>query len=218
MIAATALSPTPFTAVSPKPVLGVHDRRQERGHVLGGVVRLEIGGAVGEQGVTGRMGLVERVVAGGLTEPPQVGCDLRVGAAGDAAADELVLQGRHQHLVLLAHGLAQVIGARGREAGELTGDRHQLFLVHRDAVGGAGDRLQARVGELHQRRVALVLGVGGDERHRSRAVERDEGDQVGELGGADLAQGLAHPAGLELEHADGVAARQHPVGLEVVER
>ena len=49
-------------------------------------------------------------------------------------------------------------------------------------------------------------------------VERDERHEVLELGRTDLAQRLAHALGLELEHADRVAAGHHLVGLRVVER
>ena len=47
-------------------VLGVHDARDERRHVLDRVVRLEPGGAVADERVAGGVALVERVVAGGL--------------------------------------------------------------------------------------------------------------------------------------------------------
>ena len=53
------------------PVLGVHHRAQQRGHVLGRVVRLEVGRVVGQQRVAGGVALVERVVAGRLAEAPE---------------------------------------------------------------------------------------------------------------------------------------------------
>ena len=52
-------------------VLRVHHRAEQRGHVLGRVVRLEVGGPVGEQRVAGGVALVERVVAGRLAEAPE---------------------------------------------------------------------------------------------------------------------------------------------------
>ena len=66
--------------------------------------------------------------------------------------------------------------------------------------------------------VALAARVGRDLVHRARAVQRDERDEVVELRRADLAQRLLHALGLELEHADRVAAGEHLVGLRVVER
>ena len=52
-------------------VLGVHDRGDQRGHVLGGVVGLQPRRPVGDQRVTGGVGLVERVVGGLLVGRPQ---------------------------------------------------------------------------------------------------------------------------------------------------
>ena len=77
---------------------------------------------------------------------------------------------------------------------------------------------QARVGDGDRAGVALAARVGGDLVHRARAVQRDERDEVVELRRADLLERLLHALGLELEHADRVAAREHLVGLRVVER
>ena len=67
-------------------------------------------------------------------------------------------------------------------------------------------------------RAVLARGVGGDVAHRSRAVERDERDQVLELGRLDRPQRVAHPGRLELEDAVRLGLREHLVGLRVVER
>ena len=83
---------------------------------------------------------------------------------------------------------------------------------------GLGDRPQAVVDVGDRLRVALAARVGGDLVHRARAVERDERDEVLELGRLDLLERLAHALGLELEHAHRVAAGHHLVGLLVVER
>ena len=55
--------------------------------------------------------------------------------------------------------------------------------------------------------VALAARVGRDLVHGARAVQRDERDEVVELRRLDLPQGALHALGLELEHADRVAAR-----------
>ena len=52
-------------------VLRVHHRRDQRRHVLGRVVGLQVGGAVRDQRVAGGVGLVERVVGGALVLVPQ---------------------------------------------------------------------------------------------------------------------------------------------------
>ena len=65
---------------------------------------------------------------------------------------------------------------------------------------------------------ALRRAVHRDVAHRPRPVERDEGDQILELGRLHLAQRLAHPGRLELEDAVRVAALEHRERLRVVER
>ena len=55
------------------PVLRVHDRGDERGHVLGRPVRLQVGGAVGDQRVAGGVRLVEGVVLRLLHVLPELG-------------------------------------------------------------------------------------------------------------------------------------------------
>ena len=80
------------------------------------------------------------------------------------------------------------------------------------------DRLQALVEERDLLLAGLALRVDRDVAHRARAEERDERDQVLELGRLHLAQRLAHPRRLELEDAGRVAAAEHLVGLRVVER
>ena len=119
---------------------------------------------------------------------------------------------------LLADGLAQIVGLRGGEAGDLLCDLHRLLLVDRDPVGRAGDLLQARVDVRDLLLPVLPLRVDRDVLHRPRAVERDERDQVLEHGGLHLAERLAHARRLELEDTVRLAAREHRVGLLVVER
>ena len=60
-------------------VFGAHHRGDHRRHVLGRVVGLEVGGAVGDQPVTGGVGLVERVVGGRFVQLPEVLGDVRGG-------------------------------------------------------------------------------------------------------------------------------------------
>ena len=106
----------------------------------------------------------------------------------------------------------------GEKPGDRAGDRHELLLVDRDAVGRAGDRLEALVVEGDRRWVPLVSGIGRDERHRPGPVQGDQRDEVRELGRADLAQRVTHPARLELEHAERIATGEHLVRGRIVER
>ena len=60
-------------------VLGRHHRGDHRRHVLGRVVGLQVGGAVGDQRVAGGVGLVEGVVGRRRHQRPEVLGDRRVG-------------------------------------------------------------------------------------------------------------------------------------------
>jgi hypothetical protein len=135
-----------------------------------------------------------------------------------AALEELVLEGRHERMDLLADRLAEIVRLGRREAGELLGDLHVLLLVDADAVGRPGDRLEARVQEADRLAARLAAAVDRDVAHRARPVERDERDEVLELRRLHLPERLAHPRRLELEDAGRFAALQHRVGLRVVER
>ena len=133
-----------------------------------------------------------------------------------AALQELVFEGRHQRVDLLADRLAEVVRLGRRETGQLLGDLHVLLLVDADPVGGLGDRLQPLVDVRHRFLAVLSLRVAGDVAHRPGPVERDERDQVLELGRLHLPQCLAHPGRLELEDAHRVTFGEHRVRLRVV--
>ena len=64
----------------------------------------------------------------------------------------------------------------------------------------------------------FARAIGRDVRHRSRPIERDQHDQVFEAIRTHVDQRTAHAGTFNLEHADGVAARQHLVRFGVVER
>lgn len=70
--------------------------------------------------------------------------------------------------------------------------------------------------------LAPVLAVGvivvRVHAHRAGAIQREHGHDVFEAGGLHAAQQIAHGAAVELEHAEGVAARQQLVGGRIVER
>ena len=81
----------------------------------------------------------------------------RVDAALGHPRHQVALEGFHAlGATLGAHGSAQLVGARTRQAGRVRGDAHELLLEERDAQGLAqrgleqrmqvGDRLAARAG------------------------------------------------------------------------
>ncbi len=100
-------------------VLRVHDGRDERRHVLLRMVRAQPGGAVRDQRVAGGVRLVEGVVLRLLHVGPELVRDAGRHIVRGAALEELPLQRRHQRVDLLADRLAQVVGLRGGEAGEV---------------------------------------------------------------------------------------------------
>ncbi len=61
---------------------------------------------------------------------------------------------------------------------------------------------------------AIIRNAG----HRAGPVQRNRGDQVLEPVRTHLAQRVAHALAFHLEHPAGIAARQHLVGLRVVQR
>ena len=136
----------------------------------------------------------------------------------DRAVDEARALRVHLGADLLAHGAAQHIGFAERVTGQLLRDLHHLFLVDDDAL-----RLLHQMIDLRMDRGDLLLPVlarivGRDVLHRTGAIERDQRDDVLDAVGLHADQRLAHARTFHLEDADHLAARQHGVGLRVVER
>ena len=142
----------------------------------------------------------------------------RVEAVRFRAGDEDVALFRHLLDVLLAHRPAQQIGAAERVAADRLRDLHHLLLVHHHAVGRREDRLEPRVRVVDPLAPALSRDVIGNERHRTRPVERDQRDDVLEPGRRRLLQQIAHAARFKLEHGGRIAGAEDVVGRLVVER
>ncbi len=145
------------------------------------------------------MALVERVVAGGLEARPQLVSHAGRHAAGAETLHEGLLEGGHQILVLLADGLAQIVRLSRAETAHPAGDGHVLLLVDGHAVGGLQNGPQGLVGVDDRGRILLVARVGRDVLHGARSVEGDDGDEVLEARGGDVAQRFAHTGTLELK-------------------
>ena len=125
---------------------------------------------------------------------------------------------RHLLLDLLAHGAAEQIGLAEREAGQDLRDLHHLLLVDDHAIGLFQDRLDRGMQIVGLLAPVLAVDVAVDVVHRPRPIEGDDGDDVLEAVGLQLAQGVAHARTFELEHADRIAARQERVTRSIVER
>ena len=119
-----------------------HVERHRRRHELDRIVRLQIGGLVGDQRVGRGVALVEAVFGETLQQiEDRIGMRALDAALG-RAFDEILALRLHLRADLLAHGAAQQIGLAERIAGEDLRGLHHLFLIDDDAVGLFQDRLE----------------------------------------------------------------------------
>ena len=205
-------------------VFRIADARQQRGHVLGGIVRLEVGRPVRHEPVSGGVRLVEGVVGERQEDVPEC-LDRAVAEAAlfHAAREALVLL-VELGLLLLAHRAPQDVGLTEREPGDLLRDRHDLLLIDDQAVCRIEDVAQ-RLFELRMDRCdrlqavlpQCVVGVRV-RTHRAGSVQRDDGRDVFEVVGLHEAQKRAHRPAVELENTESVTAGQQVVGGAVIER
>jgi hypothetical protein len=151
---------------------------QHAGHVLDGVVRLEVGRLVGDQPVAGGVGLVEAVALERLEGLEDGVDDLRRHAPLGRLADELVLLRAQHRRLLLADGVAQRVRLRAGEAAEGHGRGHDVLLVDEDAVGLGQVRLEQRVQVGHRFLAVLAPDVGRDVVHRAGPEQGDHRRQV----------------------------------------
>ena len=164
------------------------------------------------------MALVEAVV-GELRSSSKIASACPRSTPRSTAPDDEALALRvHLRPDLLAHRAAQQVGLAERIAGEHLRDLHHLFLVDDDAEGLAQDRLELRMDVVRLLAAVLARAIGRDVGHRARPIERDQRDDVLEAVGPHVDQRAPHALAFHLEHADRFAARQHLVGLGVVER
>lgn len=205
-------------------VLVVLDGRQQRRHVLGRVVGLQVRRPVRHQAVRGGVGLVEGVPGEGDQHVPQ-GLDGLVAIAvlpGARLEDGEVL--RQLLGLLLAHDAAEDVGLAERVAGDDLGGLLHLLLVDDQAVGDVQDLLE-RLLQLGVDRGDLLLAVlaqrvvgVGVHAHRARPVQGRDGGDVLEVVGLHQPQQRAHGPAVELEDAERVAALEQFEGRGVVER
>ena len=200
-------------------ILFIAHRGQQRSHVLRCIVGLEVGRPEGHQAVARGVGLVKRVGREGLDGAPQrVHGGLGVAVFLHAAPELVVLLGQHFGL-LLTHCFTEAICLAGRVVGDLLRDTHDLLLVDDEAVGLIQDFLE----RLFQLRVnwsdflTAVLAVRvvpvGVHTHRAWAVERKGGHNILKAGRLHALEQLLHAAGVELEDAQRIAAREQVIDL-----
>ena len=112
---------------------------------------------------------------------------------------------------LRAHGLAELVGLAGREAGDVDGHLHELLLEQRHAERLGQRRLEQRV-QVGDGLLAVAAADVGMDRAALDGTGTDEGDldhQVVEGAGLEPGQGGHLGPALHLEHADGVGLAEH---------
>ncbi len=155
-----------------------HVERHRGGQELDRIVRLHVGGLIGDQRVGGGVALVEAVVGEALEQlEDRLGLPA-VEPALDAAGHEAAALRLHLLADLLAHGAAQQVGFAERIAGEHLRRLHHLLLIDDDAEGLAQDRLELGMDVVGLLASVLARAIGRDVGHRARPVERDQRDDV----------------------------------------
>ena len=196
----------------------VHHRAHIGGHERCRVVALEVRRLIGEQGVGGRVRLVEAVARELLHVVEQHGrlffCEPVL--AGAFVKDDAVL--RHLLGLLLAHCAAQQIGATERITADDLRSLHHLFLIHHDAEGFLQHRLQAVVVILRRLGAVLARDVVRDQIHRTRTVQRVERGQVFQPRRLGLREQVLHACRFKLEDGDGIGVAEDLVDRLIVER
>ena len=184
-----------------------HFAGEEGGHEFAGVVGFEPGGLIGDEAVGGGVGFVEAVLGKFFDVVEDGAGELGFDLVGFlAAGDKFFALGGHDFGFLFAHGAAEDVALSEGEAGEGLGGLLNLFLVDDDAVGFVEDGFEQGVVVLYVFGAVFAAGEAFDELHGAGAVEGEDGDDVLYAVGGDLAEGVAHAGGFELEDADGVAA------------
>ena len=195
----------------------VPERRQDAGHVLDGVVGLEVRRLVGDQPVGRGVGLVEAVALERLEGLEDRVDRVRAHPALARLAYELVLHRAQDARLLLADRVAERVRLGAAEAAEGGRGGHDVLLVDEDPVGPLEEWLEERVEVGDLLLAVLAPDVGRDVLHRARPVEGDHGGEVVDRGRPELADVAPHPRRLQLEDAGRLARGQEGEGRRVVE-
>ena len=193
----------------------VQFRRHGRRHKFGGVVGLEPCGLVGNQGVGGGVGFVE-TVAGEFFHVVEdfVGFFARNALFCRTFGKDFAVF-HHFFGFFLTHGATQQVRAAERVAADNLRRLHHLFLIHHNAVGRRKDAFEQRMDVLEFLSLHTRDEVGNVV-HRTRAVERHEGDKFFKLGRMRRFQHFFHAGRLELEYGGGVRIAEDLVGSLVI--
>ena len=164
------------------------------------------------------MRLVECIGGEGFPVAPDLLQHLRVIAILLSSFNELRLHLFNDGLLLLSHGLAQLVALTAGEVGEQSAQQHHLLLIDGDAIGIL--QIFLHDGNIVGDRFLAMLAPDelGNVAHRTGTIEGIHGDEVLEDGGLKLAEVFLHACRLKLERTHGTALLIEFVSLGVVDR
>ena len=191
---------------------------QNRSHELRRVMRLEVSRLVSDPSIAGGMRLVERIGREGLPVRPDLLADLGIVAMLGAALHETRLHLVQHILFLLPHRLAQGIGIRLAEIGQLLRKQHHLLLIDRHPVGILEVFLHIRQIVFDLFPAELAVDELRDIFHRPGTVQGVHRDDILQAVRLQFPQVLLHPFRFKLEYPVGIAPAEQLVSLMVVQR
>ena len=133
-----------------------------------------------------------------------------------AAMHKMLSLGLHDLELFLAHGAAHIISLPEAEAGQLAADLHDLLLIDYNTVGDIDN--VSHLGRLirHLGGVLAVAQIGRDGIHRSRPIQRDQGDDILQIFWPHTGQHLRHAGGFKLEDTLRLAPGKHRIGVRII--
>ena len=204
----------------PHHLVGIaHLTRQQSGHKLGRIVRLEIRRVVRHQRVGRGMGLVE-AIAGKVGHQIKQFLGLLFGQMVlPRATDEQRLLFLHFLGLLFSHRPTQQIGLPQRKPGQPISDGHHLLLIDDNPIGVPQYRFQGRriIGQVRWAAFPFDEIIHHPAFERPRTVQGQHGDQILKPFGCDLDQKIAHPRTFQLENSGRARGRQQRVGRGVIQ-
>ena len=108
-------------------------------------------------------------------------------------------------MLFLAHCAADKVTPAERIPRKVADNLHYLLLIDHAAVGCVQNRPQKLRFVFHRSGILFALNVARNLIHRTRAIERNAGDNVLKACGLHLHHEMRHPARLKLKNSDGVA-------------
>ena len=195
--------------------VGVGDTVVDDSHdEVSGIITFEICRLVGQECISRRVRLVERIACKLQYLVEQVVCNLFADAvchcAGDvfarlvaveftAVQEDIALLFENGKF-LLCDSTSHDVRATETEARDLLRDLHDLFLIHDTAVGVFKDVFKKRMRVLHLIGMTFTFQKQVDKLHGTGTVHRNACDDVFETVGLQLRHKAFHTAAFKLEH------------------